>query len=480
LSDEFNKNDKGLDNTSEIDDFLSKFDEIKKSFEMNEIGTDTISNEQSVKASAGEVEAAGLSPQRAEKLKRIRSKDKSEAEESMPKKQKKKKRYRINIKRLIIALLCLGVITGGAVGVWALNVISKTPAIDADNIYSMLSENSVIYDDAGNEIENLFESGVGLRTNLNYTEMPEDLVNAFIAIEDKTFWEHTGFNVIRIFGAVWDSITSGESIRGTSTITQQLARNLYLEDKKSDRTLERKVQEAYYAVQLERQLSKEQIIEAYLNTINLGSGANGVQAAAQTYFSKDVSELTLAECAVLASIPKSPSKYSPLKRLNNIDITDPDSLDFVYRGETYSIWYQDEFLERQRLVLSFMKQQGIIDEERYQQAISEDIRAAINPDINVSTEISSYFADYLVNDVIQGLMFEYNMDEADARYMIYNGGLRINSTLNVAMQKIIESEFKNSDNFPKVKIRREMPEMPVVKYCFTNTAICLTRKGTSP
>ncbi|NLT47334.1 MAG: hypothetical protein GXX92_02865, partial [Clostridiales bacterium] len=450
MSDEFNKNDKGLDNTSEIDDFLSKFDEIKKSFEMNEIGTDTVSNEQSVKASAGEVEAAGLSPQRAERLKRIRSKDKSEAEESMPKKQKKKKRYRINIKRLIIALLCLGVITGGAVGVWALNVISKTPAIDADNIYSMLSENSVIYDDAGNEIENLFESGVGLRTNLNYTEMPEDLVNAFIAIEDKTFWEHTGFNVIRIFGAVWDSITSGESIRGTSTITQQLARNLYLEDKKSDRTLERKVQEAYYAVQLERQLSKKQIIEAYLNTINLGSGANGVQAAAQTYFSKDVSELTLAECAVLASIPKSPSKYSPLKRLNNIDITDPDSLDFVYRGETYSIWYQDEFLERQRLVLSFMKQQGIIDEERYQQAISEDIRAAINPDINVSTEISSYFADYLVNDVIQGLMFEYNMDEADARYMIYNGGLRINSTLNVAMQKIIESEFKNSDNFPKV------------------------------
>ena len=121
-------------------------------------------------------------------------------------------------------------------GVWALTIISKTPPINADNIYSMLSENSVIYDDAGNEIENLFASGAGLRTNLNFTEMPEDLINAFIAIEDKTFWEHGGFNIVRIFGAIWDSLTSGDSISGTSTITQQLARNLYLEDTMTERS----------------------------------------------------------------------------------------------------------------------------------------------------------------------------------------------------------------------------------------------------
>ena len=451
MSDEFNKNDKGLESNHEIDDFLSKFDDIKKSFEMSDSGPDVIQEEQEDTAVKESVEAE-LSPRRVERLKRIQSKDKKEeaTEKTMAKTKKKKKKYRINIKRLLIALVCVGILACGGVGVWALNVISKTPAINADNIYSMLSENSVIYDDAGNEIENLFESGAGLRTNLNFTEMPEDLTSAFIAIEDKTFWEHQGFNVVRIFGAIWDSITSGKSIGGTSTITQQLARNLYLEDTRSDRTLERKVQEAYYAVQLERQLSKEQIIEAYLNTINLGSGANGVQAAAQTYFSKDVGDLTLAECAVLASIPKSPGKYSPLRRLDNVDISDPDSLDFVYRGDTYSIWYQDEFLDRQRLVLSFMRNQGIIDEGRYEQAINEDIRAAINPDVNVSTEISSYFADYLVNDVIQGLMFELDMEEADARNMIYNGGLRINSTLNVAMQKTVEAEFKNSDNFPKV------------------------------
>ena len=366
-------------------------------------------------------------------------------------KKKRKKKYRINLKRLIIALICVAVLACGAVGVWALTIISKTPPINADNIYSMLSENSVIYDDAGNEIENLFASGAGLRTNLNFTEMPEDLINAFIAIEDKTFWEHGGFNIVRIFGAIWDSLTSGDSISGTSTITQQLARNLYLEDTMTERSLKRKVQEAYYAIQLERQLSKEQIIEAYLNTINLGSGAYGVQAAAQTYFSKNVDELTLAECAVLASIPKSPSKYSPLRRLYNEDITDPESLDFVYRGDTFSIFYQDKFLDRQRLVLAFMKEQGlIIDEDRYQEAVNQDIRASINPNIEVSSEISSYFADYLINEVVEDLMIEYNLNESEAKDMIYNGGLRIYSTLNVSMQKIVESEFDKNDNFPKV------------------------------
>jgi penicillin-binding protein 1A len=464
LSDKFDKTYNNFESGNEIDDFLRKFDEIKQSFIMADSETEDpeVPKDPATRQERSFRTDTVISPRRAERLNRIQSKKEKNKESNKTNndtegfvadnmaKKKKKKKYRINIKRLLIALICVAVLSCGAVGVWALTVISDTPPINADNIYSMLSENSVIYDDAGNEIENLFASGAGLRTNLNFTEMPEDLINAFIAIEDKTFWEHGGFNVVRIFGAIWDSLTSGDSIRGTSTITQQLARNLYLEDTKSERSLKRKVQEAYYAVQLERQLSKEQIIEAYLNTISLGSGAYGVQAAAQTYFSKDVNDLTLAECAVLACIPKSPSKYSPLKRLYNEDISDPDSLDFVYRGETFSIWYQDEFLERQKLVLSFMKDQGLIDEERYQEAINQDIRAAIKPNIDVASEISSYFADYLVNEVVQDLMFEYDLEESAARNMIYNGGLRIYSTLNVPMQKIIETEFEKSSNFPDV------------------------------
>ncbi|MDD4615206.1 MAG: transglycosylase domain-containing protein [Caldisericia bacterium] len=369
---------------------------------------------------------------------------------TMVTKRKKKKKYHLNVRRLLLTLACLVGIVCASVGVWALTVINGTPQIDADNLYSMLSENSILYDDEGNEVENLFASGSGLRTNLDYTQMPENLTDAFVAIEDKTFWEHKGFNIVRIFGAIFDGLTSGDSIRGTSTITQQLARNLYLEDTKNIRSIKRKVQEAYYAIQLERQLSKEQIIEAYLNTIYLGSGANGVQAAAQTYFSKDAEDLTLAECAVLASIPKNPSKYSPIKRLDNEDIPDPDSLDFVYRGDTFSIWYQNDFVERQQLALNFMKEQEYIDEAEYQEAMAQDIRAAINPNIDVSTEISSYFADYVVEQVVEDLMFEYDIDEADAKNMIYNGGLRIYSTLNVDIQKIAEAEFESNSNFPSV------------------------------
>lgn len=369
---------------------------------------------------------------------------------SHSKTKKKKKRIRVNIRRILLLLVLLGLAAGAGVGLWALSVIQDTPKIEANNVYSLLSENSVLYDDAGNELENIFAAGAGLRTNLSFTEMPEDLVNAFVAIEDKTFWDHKGFNVIRIFGAIVDGFTSGESIRGTSTITQQLARNLYLEDKKSIRSMTRKVQEAYYAIQLERQLSKKEIVEAYLNTIYFGSGANGVQAAAQTYFSKDAGDLTLAECAVLASIPKSPNKYSPIKRMDNADIADPDSLDFLYRGEIFSIWYEDDYRERQLLVLKFMQEQGYIDESELAAAQAEDIRAALSPNIDASSEISSYFADYVVAQVIEDLMFELDIEEEVARNMLYNGGLRIHSTLNVAMQKIAEAEFKNSSNFPSV------------------------------
>ncbi|MDD2484050.1 MAG: PBP1A family penicillin-binding protein [Eubacteriales bacterium] len=365
-------------------------------------------------------------------------------------KRKKHKKYRINVKRLLFTLLCGFGILCVATGIWASVIIATTPDIDADNLYSMLSENSVLYDDSGKEIESLFASGVGLRTNLNYTDMPEDLVDAFVSIEDKTFWEHKGFNIVRIFGAIWGSLTSGDSIRGTSTITQQLARNLYLEDTKSLRSLERKVKEAYYAVQLERQLSKEQIVEAYMNTIYLGSGANGVEAASQTYFSKSASDLTLAQCAVLASIPKSPNKYSPIKRLDNIDIEDPDSLDFIYRGEEYSIWYEDDYKDRQSLVLQFMKEQNKITEEEYTNAIAEDIRAEIKPTISASSDISSYFADYVIDEVKTDLMKEYDMSEEDAEYRIYNGGLRIKTTMNLSIQKIAEAEFNKNDNFPKV------------------------------
>ncbi len=451
------------DKSKELQDFLDQFDKISQGFEKGSIASPSESNvvqreerpSSSVIQQSGRLERLHESRPRREREEEPSGSNSSEAtmnskKSSGTKKKRKHKKYRLNVKRLLLTMACGAGARCVGLAIWTSVVIATTPDIDADNLYSMLSENSVLYDDSGKEIESLSASGVGLRTNLEYTEMPKNLVNAFVAIEDKTFWEHKGFNVVRIFGAIWGSLSSGDSISGTSTITQQLARNLYLEDTKSIRSLERKVKEAYYAVQLEHQLSKEQIVEAYMNTIYLGSGANGVQAAAQTYFSKDAADLTLAECAVLASIPKSPTKYSPIKRLNNIDIADPDSLDFIYRGDVYSIWYQDEFSDRQRLVLNFMEEQKYITPEQHKAAAAEDMRAAIKPTISASLDISSYFADYVIKEVKADLMAEYDMNEEDAEYKIYNGGLRIQTTMNLAMQKIAESEFKKNDNFPKV------------------------------
>ncbi|MDO4553205.1 MAG: PBP1A family penicillin-binding protein, partial [Bacillota bacterium] len=365
--------------------------------------------------------------------------------------KKKKKKYKIHWGRICLIVVCLGLMCCLGVGAWVWSVVRDAPEINTTNIYSMLPENSILYDDEGNAIETIYAADSdGLRTSVDYVDMPEDLIDAFVAIEDKTFWEHRGFNVIRIAGAIWDSISTGSRVGGTSTITQQLARNLYLEDRISERTLNRKVLEAYYAIQLERTLSKEQIIEAYLNVVFLGNNSSGVQAAAQGYFSKDVSELTLAECATLATLPQRPGVLAPLKTISNEQIEDPDALDIVIRGDQYTTYYDDAYKDRQALVLRFMEEQGYISAEEREAALAEDIRAAINPQELLASEISSYFADYVVAEVTEDLMAELDISEEDAQYMLNNGGLRIYSTLDTSMQKIAETEFANTENFPGV------------------------------
>lgn len=425
----------------EIDDFFHRFDQISTDFEKQ---SEAAQEEPSAAEGKEEGETIpGVTPSRV-----------SRREKSNPtmnkKKTKRQKKQKINKKTVLrnILIVC-AVFVIGILG-WALFTISKAPHIDSDNLYSMLSENSTIYDASGEIVETLYAEGAGLRTNISYTEMPEQLVNAFIAIEDKTFREHHGFNFIRIFGAIFDSLTSGESVKGTSTITQQLARNLYLEDRKSERSLSRKLMEAYLAVQLEKQLNKDQIIEAYLNTIYMGSNSNGVAAAAETYFSKDVSELNLAECAVLASIPKHPTKYSPLITYNNSDITDPDAFDILLKDDSYTVCYQDQFSDRQHLVLKNMLEQEMISQAEYDEAMAVDIRESINPNMDPSANISSFFADYVVDQVVEDLMKELKIDEGAAKEMIYTGGLRINSTLDLDVQKSVENAFSKTSNFPGV------------------------------
>ena len=361
--------------------------------------------------------------------------------------KKKKKKSSFNILNIIKVLLIVGVlagIIGGAIGYfYVMNILENIEPIDPARIEDALTENSIIVDDQGRVLEQI-QSG-GLRTVIKYEDMSEDLVNAFVAVEDKTFWEHNGFNFIRLFGAMKDTILSGKRLGGTSTITQQLARNIYLEEVKSERSLDRKIKEAYYAIELEKYLKKEQIIEAYLNQIYLGSGANGVEAAAQTYFNKSALDLDLVEAAMLAGVPKEPTAYAPMITKKKVDIT-PDDYILDDSDPLYTVIFNESSINRYKTVIYLMHENGKITDEEYEYAQDVDLKSKLNPGTTGETEITSYFADMVKDDVINDLMTQYGYTYSEASNMLYTKGLIIHSTIDFDMQKTLESNYV-LDNF---------------------------------
>jgi len=362
-------------------------------------------------------------------------------------KGKKKKGPKRILKYILLGILGLFVAGAIAVTVMVLSVVAGAEDIDPNNIYSILSENSVMYDCNGTAIENVMDSE--LRTNLEYSEMPKQLIDAFVAIEDKTFWEHNGFNFVRIAGAIVEGITTGESISGTSTITQQLARNVFLPDSKSVRSMTRKIEEAYYTVILERNLTKEQIIEAYLNTIYLGFNTYGVEAASQTYFGKSASQLNLAECSALATIPKNPTKNALIKRYYTEEVDSGNSNIIATQGE-YTLVYNDAFKPRQNYVLKFMVEQGYATQEEADAAYAYNMMDSLNPPLNLtsSTTASSYFTDFAKDETVQILMDELGLTEAEAETKMYTGGLSIYTSMNPTVQNAIEAAYNESSRFP--------------------------------
>lgn len=195
-------------------------------------------------------------------------------------------------------------------------------------------------------------------------------------------------------------------------------------------------------------------MEVYLNTIPLGFGSYGVQAAAQSYFGCNVQDLTLAECATLASLPKSPSNYAPLKRYE-AEKVEAENPDIIIEDGNYVVVYDDTFKDRQELVLKFMLEQGLISQAEHDQAVAEDMKANMHPSSMSASKVSSYFGDYCVSEVISDLVEELNYDEERAKDLVYAGGLRIYSTLNVRMQNAAEEEFSNISNFPRVSSFRK-------------------------
>lgn len=362
---------------------------------------------------------------------------------------KNSKKRRVSIIRiLLVTIILIGFISAGATIGIAASVIKTAEPIDASNIYEILDQSSFILDSEGQVIEQIQSNN--FRVIVDYAEMPKHLRDSFVAIEDERFWTHKGIDVKRIFGAFWTNLRTG-SRQGASTINQQLAVNLYLN--RADKSYTRKIKDAYYGIMLDRQLSKEQILEAYLNTIYLGSSAYGVQAASQVYFSKDAKDLTIAESALIAGITRHPSRNTPIITLEKADVKEHHII-LDDSDPVYTIVMNDKIdeyvIKRQKLVLNSMKRLGYITNTQYNQALQEDVKSNLKPNRLIAENISSYFGDLVKKDVIKALE-DYGYSNDEANNMLYSGGLRINSTLDTRIQKILDEEYANSDNFPKIK-----------------------------
>ena len=328
--------------------------------------------------------------------------------------------------------------------IYASVVIITAPAIQTDNIYSMLSQSSILYDDDGEIMDTAFSDQN--RTIVEIEKIPDHVQYAFIALEDKTFEKHNGFNIIRIFGAIKDAVFNGGRISGTSTITQQLSRNLYLQEDMYTRSLNRKIKEAYYAVQLEQKLNKDEILEAYLNTIYFGSGY-GVQTASQAYFSKDIDEVTIAEAAALAAMPQAPSDYALVYAVDSTEVNEKTPNLIMKSGNTAYLW-NDTCKDRIATCLYLMHDQGYITDKEYEEAKKVEIKDMVNPNLDALNSFSNYFADYVLETVIQDLQDEAGYSYDEAFELVYNGGVKIYTTMDSQAQSVVEEQFANKNNFP--------------------------------
>ena len=324
-------------------------------------------------------------------------------------------------------VICLGV--GAYRG-----IIDSAPDISDVNIMP-LGYATFVYDADGNQLQKL-NSAEGNRISVSISEIPKNMQHAIVAIEDSRFYEHNGVDPRGMLRAAAVAISTGfQRTQGASTITQQLLKNNVFTDWTEENRLQsikRKLQEQYLAVELEKSLAaegknaKDVILENYLNTVNFGAGAYGVQTAAQTYFGKDCKDLTLSECAVLAAIPQNPTKWNPRN-------------------------HPEKNAERRETVLDYMLEQEYITQAEHDEAMADDVYARIQERSSSSSTATpySYFIDELISQIKQDLMEQKGYTSVQASNAIYSGGLRIYTTQDPQIQQIMDEEFQNEANFPE-------------------------------
>lgn len=343
--------------------------------------------------------------------------------------RKKKTTIGVLFLRIFVVLAIVGCFAVGGAFIGAYTGIIES--VDLESIDATPeSYTSIIYDSEGNEIDTLH--GEENREYVKLSQIPLNLQHAVISIEDERFYEHNGIDIKGMFRAMYVNIKNRHFSQGASTLTQQLMKNEVLT---SEKKLSRKIKEQYLAVSYEKQLAKklgskekakDYILELYLNTISLNHGLNGVEAAAKFYFGKDVSELSLAQCASIAGITKNPSAYSPLS-------------------------HPDNNRERMLTVLDKMLDLGYITQSEYDSACAEDIASEVvgSNDTNDGTEsYHSYFVDSVITELAKQLMDEKNISKKQAYNAIYSGGLQIYTTVDTNMQKIMEDSFADDSLFP--------------------------------
>ncbi|MGN0432182.1 MAG: transglycosylase domain-containing protein [Lachnospiraceae bacterium] len=333
------------------------------------------------------------------------------------------------VKIILVGIIALSII-GTSAGIGAFKgIIASAPDIDVSDV-APVGFSTFVYDNEGNQIDKLVATNSN-RISVTMDKIPQNLADAFVAIEDERFYEHNGIDIKGIIRAGYTFVKSGfDRAEGASTITQQLLKNTVFTNWVNEdgliEKLQRKFQEQYLALEITKKLSKEEILLRYMNTINLGQNTLGVQAASLRYFNKDVSELTLSECAVIAAITQNPSKWNPISHPENN-------------------------AERRERVLTKMLEQGYITQSEYDEAMADDVYSRIQ-EVNISqvnSGVSSYFVDALTEDVYQDLIDEAGYSATQASAMLYSGGLRIESTLDPQIQAIADEVFSNPDNYPE-------------------------------
>ncbi|MDD3802832.1 MAG: PBP1A family penicillin-binding protein [bacterium] len=302
------------------------------------------------------------------------------------------------------------------------NLQKEIPSMTDMFVYSAPSA-TLIYDDNNRKVTELY---LEKRMPIRLKELPQYAIDAVIALEDQQFYSHWGINVVRFLGALTKTVFTMKKGAGASTITQQLARNMFLT---MEKTWTRKIKEALITINLERNFSKDEILEMYFNQINYSSGAYGIEAASNMYFNKSARELTLAEAAMLAGIPQIPEKFNLFRHYDNAK-------------------------KRQRICLYSMLKEGYISKEEYDDAIDDSV-------VVTKGEKDSGYGRYFIEEVRKDVISRFGMNT------LYKGGLKIYTTMNSDMQmeaeKVIEKKMLYFEKMYRFKYTKEKYEQEMAK-----------------